>query len=82
MVVCCLDELSPTWHADAAVSPALVNTGALVLAGVALALVDVRLAARPREPLRNRAPIYIQHTVLLKGLDHPMDMAFVRPWPR
>jgi hypothetical protein len=81
MVVCWVDEASPTWHADAAVSPALVNARALVLAGVALALVDVRLAPRPREPLRNRAQIYVRyhtvHAVLLMGLDHQMDMAFV-----
>jgi hypothetical protein len=75
-VVCRVDEASPTWHADAAVSPALVNAGALVLAGVALALVDVRLAARPREPLRNRAQIYIHtfSTVKVGMLQVMMEM--------
>jgi hypothetical protein len=48
---------NPTWHADAAVAATLVNTGALVLAGVALTLVDIRLAARPREPLHTNINI-------------------------
>ena len=42
-------KLSLTWHADAAESAALVDAGALVHAGVALALVDVDLAPRARE---------------------------------
>ena len=71
-VVCWVDELSPTWHADAAVSPALVNAGALVLAGVALALVDVRLAARPRKPLKR---VQIYHTVLLTELSATLSYA-------
>jgi hypothetical protein len=80
-----VDEASPTWHADAAVSPALVNAGALVLAGVALALVDVRLAARPRKPLRNTAQIYI-HTygtyITVKGTGWLLLTCLVRFWPR
>ena len=38
-----------TGHADAAVGPALVQAGAVVLTGVRVALVDVLLAAPPRE---------------------------------
>ena len=42
-----------TWHTDTAVAATLINTGALVLAGVALALVDVDLAPGPSESLAN-----------------------------
>ena len=42
----------PTWHADAAVPAALVDTRALVHARVAQALVHVRLAPRAREALQ------------------------------
>lgn len=40
-----------TWHADAAEGSRVVQTGAVVLARVTLALVDVGLAARTREAL-------------------------------
>lgn len=46
-----------TRHADAAEGASLVQTSALVVARVALALVDVDLAARPREALRAVTPV-------------------------
>jgi hypothetical protein len=64
--------VSPTWHAVAAVSPTPVNTRALVLAGIALAFVDVRLAARPRKPLKR---VQIYHTVLLTELSATLSYA-------
>ena len=41
-----------TWHADATKGAALAETGAIVLAGIRVAFVDVDLAARAGEAAR------------------------------
>lgn len=46
-----------TWHAHTAKGTALVQTCALVVARVALALIDVDLAARPCEALGAVTPV-------------------------
>ena len=48
---------SLTWHTDTPVAASFIDAGALVLAGIRLALVDVAFAPTTLEPVGAVAPV-------------------------
>ena len=59
-----------TGHADTTEGAPLVQTRALVMARVTLALVDVDLAARPCKPFGAVTPVRVEGKVRFSSSDH------------